>query len=156
MSNQTPKSRPIQDDRQISSLFPTRFLKPAQLIAWKVTELIVTIARIVEEEVQPKPGQTEWKAVIYFMAKDGTEHPQGYLLSAKIDAESLTNSTGCQSIGEIPGKQIKIKLDVYRGKGVLRIDPKPITTPIEPADEPQREEPKSDPNTNRNGEVIDF
>lgn len=135
MTNQAPKTRPISNDRTLGSLFPTRFLKPAQLIAWKVTEIIVTISRIVEEQVQPKPNQVEWKTVLYFMAKNGHEHPQGYLLSAKIDSESLARSTRVELVGELPGKQIRIKLDEYRGKSVLRIDPEPIPTPIEPATE---------------------
>lgn len=148
MTNEEPKTRPIKNDRQINSLFPTRFLKPAQLLAWKVTEIIVTISRIVEEEVQPKLNQIEWKAVLYFMSKNGSEHPQGYLLSAKVDAESLTTSTGAQSVGDIPGKQIKIKLDTFRHKSVLRIDPEPIPPPAiegEPDPEPETASEPSEP-----------
>jgi hypothetical protein len=138
-----PKTRPISKDRKITSLFPTRFLKPAQLIAWQVTSLIVTIARIVEEEVSPKPHITEWKPVLYFMGKNGSEHPQGYLLSAKVDAESLTSATNAETIEELPGKQIRIMLSEYRGKAVLRIDPQPIPPPpIEGEPEPEEE---SDP-----------
>jgi len=123
------KTRQIQPDRTIGSLFPTRFLKPAQLIAWKVTSLIVKISRVVEEEVQPKPGQTEWKTVIYFKTKNGSEYPQGYLLSAKIDSENLASATKAELIQELPGKQIKIHLAEYRGKSVLRIDAHPVTSP---------------------------
>lgn len=148
MTNQEPRSRPINNNRTIGSLFPTRFLKAAQLLAWKVTEIIVTISRVVEEEVQPKPGQTEWKVVLYFRTKNGNEYPQGYLLSAKVDSESLSQSTAAETVQDLIECRIKIKLDVYRGKSVLRIDPEPVTDTDEPKDEeikheePQRVDPE--------------
>lgn len=140
MNNQEPRSRPIKDNRTINSLFPTRFIKAAQLLAWMVTEVVVTISRIQEEEVSPKPNQTEWKPVIYFKTKTNGEYARGYLLSAKVDAESLTAATGAQTVEELVGKKIRIKLAEFRGKSVLRIDPKPVSDP----DEPKREEPVED------------
>ena len=140
-NNQDPKTRPISDNRTIASLFPTRFLKAAQLLAWMVTEIIVTISRMVEEEVSPKPNQIGWKPVLYFKTKDGSEYEKGYLLSAKVDTESLTASTGAQTIQELIGKKIRIKLAEFRGKSVLRIDPDPVPVPTpdpEKPSEPQR------------------
>ena len=141
INNQAPKSRPIDQARTISSLFPTRFLKAAQLLTWMVTEIVVTIARIQEEEVSPKPNQTSWKPVLYFKTKDNGEYGKGYLISAKVDAESLVSSTGEQLIADVTGKQIKIKLAEFRGKSVLRIDPDPVPNP-EPDPEPETDEPQ--------------
>ncbi len=142
MNNNQPQTRPIKDNRTIDSLFPTRFLKAAQLLAWMVTEITVTISRIQEEEVSPKPNQTSWKPVLYFKTKEGSEYDKGYLLSAKVDAESLTTATGAQTIEELIGRKIKIKLAEYRGKSVLRIDPDPQPDPQpEPDPDPQPEEP---------------
>ena len=118
-------SRPIQPNKSLDDLFPSRFLKPEQLIAWKITEITVTVAQVQEELVEPKPGQKEWKPVIYFRTKSGKTHPQGYLISAKIDKDSLKTATGAQTIGELVGKRITIKLDSYRNQTVLRIDPSP-------------------------------
>jgi hypothetical protein len=121
-------------------MFPTRFLKAAQLLAWMVTEIIVTIARIVEEEVSPKPNQTSWKPVLYFLTKDNGEYGKGYLISAKVDAESLVTATGEQLIKDVAGKKIRIKLAEFRGKSVLRIDPDPVKDPKpEPKPEPEHD-----------------
>jgi hypothetical protein len=123
--SQQPKSRPISNNTSLDDLFPSRFLKPEQLLAWRMTEITVTVAKIQEEEVEPKPGQKEWKPVIYFQTKVGKVHPQGYLLSAKVDKDSLKTATGAATIGEVIGKQITIKIADYRGRAVLRIDSKP-------------------------------
>jgi hypothetical protein len=123
--NDQPKSRPINGARSLDDLFPTRFLKADQLLAWKVTEITVTILKIQEEEVEPKPGQREWKPVIYFKSRDGKLYPQGYLLSAKVDKDALKSSTSATTIDQIIGKQITIRLADYRGRTVLRIDPTP-------------------------------
>jgi hypothetical protein len=123
--SQQPKSRPISNNTSLDDLFPSRFLKPEQLLSWRMTEITVTVAKIQEEEVEPKPGKKEWKPVIYFKTKSGQIHPQGYLLSAKVDKESLKTATGAATIGEVIGKQITIKIADYRGRAVLRIDSKP-------------------------------
>jgi hypothetical protein len=139
MTNQTePKTRTIKNDRTLASLFPSRFLKPAQLIEWGITSILVTVARIQEEEVQPRPNQTEWKPVLYFYNKNGDIHPQGYLLSAKVDADALQTSTGALTIEDLIGKKIGIELSEYRGKAVLRIDAQPIEQ-----DQPEEEEPEA-------------
>ena len=118
-------SRPIQPNKSLDDLFPSRFLKPEQLIAWKITEITVTVAQVQEELVEPKPGQKEWKPVLYFRTKSGKVHPQGYLISAKVDKDSLKSATGAATIGELVGKRITIQLDSYRNQTVLRINPSP-------------------------------
>jgi hypothetical protein len=127
MSNQTPtKTRPIDPTKSIANLFPARFLRPDHLVAWGVTQIVVTIDHLQEEEVTPHPGQpAEWKPVLYFRTKTGTVHPQGFLLSAKIDAESLGSATASTTIGDLAGKQIVIQLSSWKNKTVLRISPQP-------------------------------
>ncbi|HEC61410.1 hypothetical protein LCGC14_0761690 [marine sediment metagenome] len=124
-TNPEPKTRSLDESRSLDSLFPSRFLKADHLIAWKITDLTVTIAKLVEEEVQPRPNQMEWKTVIYFHARDNGIHPQGYLLSAKIDKDALKSATGAQTIAQLIGSRIIIQLDTFRGKAVLRIRPTP-------------------------------
>jgi len=87
----------------------------------------VTISRLQEEEVTPHISQpAEWKPVIYFLsAKTGREHPQGYLLSAKVDRDSLKSATGASTTGELIGKRITIALAEHKGQAVLRISPWP-------------------------------
>ena len=69
-------------------------------------------------------------------------YEKGYLISAKVDAESLVSSTGEQLIANVTGKLIKIKLAEFRGKSVLRIDPDPVPGPQSEPEEPQRSEPE--------------
>jgi hypothetical protein len=120
-----PRTRPLDDSKPLDNLFPSRFLKPCNLLTWNVSRIAVTIDHLQEEEVQPKPGQVEWKPVLYFRNKNGAVHPQGYLLSAKADKDALKTATGAQTIGALAGKRITIKLDEFRGRAVLRIDPAP-------------------------------
>ena len=135
MDDNAPRTRPIDPKRALDDLFPARFMKPTLLLRWNLTQLTATIVRIQEEEVKPKPTDPpEWKPVLYFQKKNGKNgeiFPQGYLLSAKIDKDSLKTATGAQTLGELTGKRIVIKLDQYRGRSVLRIDPQP------PADDPK-------------------
>jgi hypothetical protein len=128
MSNQaTPKSRPIETSKPIANLFPARFLRPDHLVTWGVTQITVTIDHLQEEEVTPHPGQpAEWKPVLYFRTKTGTVHPQGFLVSAKVDAESLSSATAATTVGDLLGKQITIQLSSWKNKTVLRINPQPV------------------------------
>jgi len=131
--NPTPKSRPLSSSSTLDSLFPNRFLKPADLINWKVTTVTVTVAEIHEEEVIPKPGEpAEWKPVLYFRTKAGSLHPQGYLLSAKVDKDALKTATGAGTIGELVGKKIMIQLEDFHHKTVLRINPTPFVEEPKP------------------------
>lgn len=124
--NNTPKTRPLDNGKTLDSLFPARFLKVDHLASWNVTEVIVEIARVQEEEVAPRPGQNEWKPVFYFRNKTGQVHPQGYLLSARADKDALKTACDAETVGDLVGKKIKIKIDNWRGRPVLRIDPLPI------------------------------
>lgn len=122
-NQQPPKTRPADPTRALQSYFPSRFIKPADFNAWQKVQIEVTITRAQEEEVQPKPGQTEWKLVLYFTAKDGKEYPRGYLVTCKADIENLQKSTGALTIADLPGKKIAITLAEWRGAAVLRISP---------------------------------
>ena len=126
MNHQEPKTRPLPSGRTLDSLFPARFLKVDNLVTWNVTEIVVEIANIQEEEVEPRPGQVEWKPVFYFRTKNGGIHPQGYLLSAKADKDALKTACSCETVGDLEGKKIKIKIAEWRNKPVLRIDPLPV------------------------------
>lgn len=123
--DEAPQSRPLNPDMLIDDLFPARFLRVEQLLRWGRTEITVEIAYLQQEEVEPRPGQKAFKPVLYFRTKNGEVHPQGYLLSAKADGEALKSATGATTIGELIGKRITIKQDAWRGKAVLRIDPRP-------------------------------
>ncbi|MCJ7700392.1 MAG: hypothetical protein MUO62_02310 [Anaerolineales bacterium] len=76
--------------------------------------------------MEPHSGQKEGKPVFYFKMKNGTTHPQGYLLSAKADKDALKTACQAETVGELLGKVIKIKIINWRGKPMLRIDPMPV------------------------------
>jgi hypothetical protein len=122
-NNSQPQTRPLGADKPLDDLFPNRFLKADDMLRWGKSILIVTIDHLQEEQVTPKPGQpAEWKPVLYFKTKAGSVHPQGYLLSAKVDKDALKAATGAQTIGQLAGKRIAIKIDEYKRSKVLRID----------------------------------
>lgn len=107
-----PNTRPIDPKRSLTDLFPTRFLKAQQLVTWGVNQIYVIIDSIQEEEVLPHPGEpAEWKPVMYFLDKNGKLHPQGYLLSAHTDVDALRSATGAETIADLVGKRVSIKLD---------------------------------------------
>lgn len=118
-----PQTRFLDTGKTLDSLFPSRFLKVDNLVEWHVTEITVEIAKVQEEEVQPRTGEKEWKPVFYFRTKSGAIYPQGYLLSAKADKDALKTACKAETVGDLIGKKIKIKIDNWRGKPVLRIDP---------------------------------
>ena len=118
-----PKTRPLDSGKNLDTLFPSRFLKVETLAEWNVTEITVEIAKVQEEEVQPRTGETQWKPVFYFRTKNGSIYSQGYLLSAKADKDALKKACDAETVGDLIGKKIKIKIDNWRGRPVLRIDP---------------------------------
>lgn len=134
MSADTPKTRPIAPTTPISHLCPSRFLKAADLQAWRKTHLVVEVAAIQEEEVEPQPGKKEWKPVLYFRDKAGQTYPRGYLLSAKADISALAAATNAATIGECIGKRITILLASHKGRPVLRISDTPPGDPRPPAE----------------------
>jgi len=124
-----PASRTPAPNRTLDSYFPSRFLKVADFIAWKLTEIEPLIARVAEEEVQPEPDDVkEWKLVLYFATKTGGELSKGYLISSKTDAAALKAATGAQTALDLVGKRIRVHVDTWRKKAVLRIDPEPVAT----------------------------
>ncbi len=132
MSNQNgnqPKTRPAAADKSLDDVFPNRFIKAEDLIKVGATSISVTIDHVNEEEVTPKPGApAEWKLVIYFRTRKGILWPQGYLLSAKVDRDSLKTATGATTVGGLTGKAITIHIDEYKRESVLRISPQPVPT----------------------------
>lgn len=94
---------------------------------------VVIIDHLQEEQITPRPGQPpEWKLVLYFRNRSGAIHPQGYLISAKVDKDALQTATGAQAVGELAGKHITIKLDEYKRAKMLRIDPHPASIQYSP------------------------
>jgi hypothetical protein len=136
-NNDAPQSRPMSGKTLLDDFHPSRFLKVADLLTrWKTNEITCTISRVTEEETTPslkdidpatKAPRKVWQPAFYFLTKSGKEWPSAYLLSAKVDIESLKAATGAQTAEELPGKRIKIKVSEHRQQAVLRIDPTPPT-----------------------------
>ena len=127
----------IPQDTLLDDLHPKRFLQVADLLErWKRQNLTVTIARMTHEETTPnikdiddatRKPRVVVQPVLYFAQKDGTEFPRGYLLSARVDVESLKSATGAATVGALVGKRIKITVGEHKRQAVLRIDPAPVT-----------------------------
>jgi len=144
------QSKPVDPNTPLDDFQPARFLKASDLLErWKVQELTVTIARVMDESTIPnakdldpttadqwhpkgKPREVIQK-VLYFKTKTGTEFPRGYLVSAKIDVQSLKTATKATTAGELIGKRIVIMAAEYNRQAVLRISPMP---PMDPKQEP--------------------
>jgi len=149
------QSKPVDPNTPLDDFQPARFLKASDLLErWKVQELTVTIARVMDESTIPnakdldpatadqwhpkgKPREVIQK-VLYFKTKTGQEFPRGYLVSAKIDVQSLKTATKATTAGELIGKRIVIMAAEYNRQAVLRISPLP---PMEPRFAKQIEEP---------------
>jgi hypothetical protein len=120
----------------LDDLHPARFLKVSDLLErWKVQSIIVTISRMTSEETIPNPRDIDpdthkprviVQPVLYFVTKTGGEFPRGYLLSAGADVQALKTAANAHTIADLTGKKITIKVDAWKGKAVLRIDPTPI------------------------------
>jgi hypothetical protein len=148
----TPNVNPLPDSTPLDDLHPARFLKPADLLdRWKTHSIVVTVARVQMEETVPNPrdtvpdpanpsrkiARTVIQPVLYFLTKTGDEFPRGYLLSAKVDIESIKTSTGAQTTGELKSRKIRIIVGEHKHSAVLRIDASPIKD--NPAPAPDRE-----------------
>ena len=116
------RSRVPNQGKLLDDYFPSRFLKAHDFFRWRVTEYLVTISRAVEEEVTPRPGEKEWKLVLYFSTKDGEVYPRGYLVSAKADVDVL-RGMGVVAVRDLVGVRVLVCLDEWRGKSVLRLRP---------------------------------
>ena len=120
----------------LDDLHPSRFLKVADLLErWMIQQLTVTISRLANEDTIPNPKQLDpathkpvviTQPVLYFTAKSGQEFPRGYLLSAGADIQALKSATGAREVQDLTSKKITIKVSEWKGKAVLRIDPKPV------------------------------
>lgn len=120
-------------DTLLLDLQPTRFLKVQDLRdRWNVDEVIVTIANVQRETVEPKPGHKEVQPVLYFKTKDGSVYPQGFLLAARVNVTNLAEATGARTIGEAIGKKVTIYIDKHRDQDVLRISDQPVEPPTDP------------------------
>ena len=93
------------------------------------------ISRLVNEDTIPNPREMDpdthkpqivVQPVLYFSTKSGPEFARGYLLSAGADVQALKSATGAHTVADLTGKKITIKLDTWKGKAVLRIDPRPV------------------------------
>ncbi len=134
-TNDAPQSRPMSGKTLLDDFHPSRFLKVADLLTrWKTNEIICTISRVTEEETTPslkdidpatRAPRKVWQPAFYFLTKSGKEWPSAYLLSAKVDIESLKLATGAQTAEELTGKRVRIKVSEHRSQAVLRIDPTP-------------------------------
>ena len=103
------RSRVPNQGKLLDDYFPSRFLKAHDFFRWRVTEYLVTISRAVEEEVTPRPGEKEWKLVLYFSTKDGEEYPRGYLVSAKADVDVL-RGMGVVAVRDLVGVRVLVCL----------------------------------------------
>lgn len=123
--NNTPKVSAISPDTQLDDFFPARFLTVKQFEKWGCQDLIVQIAELQSEEVyEPMSRATSMMPVIYLKTKNGEIHDQGYLLKTRVDKNSLKSSCSATKVGELIGSRIRISVSSFRGKPVLRIDPK--------------------------------
>ena len=121
-----PQVRHPEANKLLDEYFPSRFLKSDQFDIWGLKELIATIARAQEEEVySPLSKSRSKKLVLYLRPKSGNVFPNGYLVSAKSDLDALISSTGALTLGDLPGKRIRVVTSKFRGTPVLRIDPSP-------------------------------
>jgi len=145
------QSKPVDPNTPLDDFQPARFLKVSDLLErWKMQEITVTIARVMDEVTIPNAKDLdpttadEWhpkgkpreviQKVLYFRQKPkpGIEHisqpaefPRGYLVSAKVDIQSLKTATKATTAGELIGKRIVIMAAEYNHQAVLRISPMP-------------------------------
>lgn len=142
----TNQSAPMPDDTLLDDFQPSRFLKVSDLLErWKTNQITVTISRVTRESTIPNPKDLDpatadaknpkgkprvvIQPAFYFLTKHGTEWQSAYLLSAKIDIESLKTATGAETAGGMKGKRVTIKVSEHRGNAVLRISPAPSAEP---------------------------
>jgi len=137
-----PQSRPVDPNTPLDDFHPSRFLKVTDLTErWKLKSITVTISRVMDEPTVPNPKDLDpttadarnprgkprivIQKAFYFLTKHGTEWQSGYLLSAKVDDESLKKATKAETAGELIGKRVVIIVSEHRGNPVLRISPLP-------------------------------
>jgi len=149
-SQMNTQSQPVDPSTPLDDFNPSRFLKVTDLTErWKVKSITVTISRVTDEPTVPnakdldpttadtknprgKPRIVIQKA-FYFLDKRGNEWKSAYLLSAKVDTQSLKTATKAETAGELIEKRVTIIVGEYNKQPVLRISPMP---PMEPRQEP--------------------
>lgn len=134
-------AKPIPPETPLDDLHPSRFLKVSDLLdRWKVRQVTVTINKVQMEDTIPNPQDLDIttaddrnprgkprvvsQPVLYFATRDGATFPRGYLLSAKVDIESIKTATDARTVGDLAGKRITIIVGEHRRKAVLRISTK--------------------------------
>ena len=120
---------------RLDDLHPSRFLKVSDLLErWHVQQITVTISRVDKEPTTPNPKDIDeqtkkprvvYQPVLYFLDKHNKEWPSGYLLSAKIDVQSLKSATKAETTGALIGKKIVVMVGEHRSQAVLRISAMP-------------------------------
>jgi hypothetical protein len=78
------------------------------------------------EEVQPQPGEKIQRLALH-LARN-----KPYLVTSKADATTLAEAYKATTAADLVGRQVAIKLDVWRGKAVLRIAPPPPAPKAKP------------------------
>jgi len=123
--NNTTRTTSVNPDMLLDNFFPARFLTVNQFERWGVQELTVEIAEFQLEEVYEPTSRTKSDMpVIYLRAKNEEIHDQGYLLKTRADKDALKSACSATKVSELIGKRIRIFISSWRGKPVLRIDPK--------------------------------
>jgi hypothetical protein len=135
-------AQPVNPNTRLDDFHPARFLKVSDLRdRWKVEQITMTICRVMDEPTIPSPKELDpttadranpngkprvvMQKVLYFATRAGAEWPAGYLLSAKVDTESLKSATSAETAGELIGKRIIVFVGEHRKQAVLRISPVP-------------------------------
>jgi len=128
-----PKTKPLNPNHSLASMFDTRFLKPWHLLDRNATEFTDVIRHVTREQLG-NPQDDKWGSVLYFT---NNKVPAPYLLGTKEDLETLLEVYQVHTIGELVGLRITIWVTSWNNKDVLRIKPKRPTTRLS--------SPKSEP-----------
>jgi hypothetical protein len=109
-------------DIRIADLFPSRWLKAKDLADAGANRITDIVTRATLEDVQPQPGEHVQRLALHLAAH------KPYLVTSKADAITLAEAYGVTTASQLVGRQIAIKLDVWRRQAVLRIAPPPPAT----------------------------
>lgn len=111
---------------RLADLFPSRWLKPKDLVDAGVSQIVARVTRVTLEEVQPQPGEKVQRLVLHL------HHNKPYLVTTKADARQLTDAYHVTTANQLVGREVVIKLDVWRRQAVLRIAPPPAAPKPKP------------------------
>jgi len=130
MPTPKPKTKPLNPNHSLASMFDSRFLKPWHLLDRNATEFTDIIRHVTREQLG-NPQDDKWGSILYFT---NSKVPAPYLLGTKEDLETLLEVYQVHTIGELVGLRITIWVTSWNNKDVLRIKPK---RPVEPGAAPQ-------------------